>query len=70
MCLSVWETRLPLFVRVPVPFESDRANLLANPKWTKNAKSNNMRIVWADFVLKINRKDGKVGYFDMLRTRI
>ena len=35
-------------------------NLLANPKWQKNAKNNNLHIVWADSVLKINRKDGKV----------
>lgn len=33
---------------------------MANPKWKKNAKNNNLRIVWADSVLKINRKDGKV----------
>ena len=46
--------------RVPVPFQSDRVNLLANPKWQKNAKNNNLHIVWADSVLKINRKDGKV----------
>lgn len=46
--------------RVPVPFQSDRLNLLANPKWQKNAKNNNLHIVWADSVLKINRKDGKV----------
>ncbi|KAJ7375349.1 microtubule motor [Desmophyllum pertusum] len=44
---------------VPVPFQSDRANLMSNPKWKKNAKNNNQRIVWADSVLKINRKDGK-----------
>lgn len=44
---------------VPVPFQSDRVNLLANPKWQKNAKNNNLHIVWADSVLKINRKDGK-----------
>ena len=46
--------------RVGVPFHSDRLNLIANPKWQKNAKNNNMRIVWSDSVLKINRKDGKV----------
>ena len=46
--------------RVPVPFQSDRANLTANPKWKNNAENNNLRIVWADCVLKINRKDGKV----------
>lgn len=44
---------------VGVPFHSDRLNLIANPKWQKNAKNNNMRIVWSDSVLKINRKDGK-----------
>ncbi|KAL9967896.1 hypothetical protein ACROYT_G026203 [Oculina patagonica] len=44
---------------VPIPFQSDRANLMANPKWKKNAKNNNLRIIWADSVLKINRKDGK-----------
>ena len=46
--------------RVPVVFQSDRVNLVANPKWQKNAKNNNLQIVWADSVLKINRKDGKV----------
>ena len=46
--------------RVPVPFQSDRANLMSNPKWKRNAKNNNLRIVWADSVLKINRRDGKV----------
>jgi len=44
---------------VPVPFKSDRLNLVANPKWQKNTGNNNLRIVWADTVLKINRKDGK-----------
>lgn len=45
---------------MPVVFQSDRVNLVANPKWQKNAKNNNLQIVWADSVLKINRKDGKV----------
>ncbi|XP_022782685.1 unconventional myosin-Ib-like isoform X3 [Stylophora pistillata] len=45
---------------VAVPFQSDRVNLSANPKWKKNTGNNNQRIVWADSVLKINRKDGKV----------
>ena len=49
-----------LFCRVAVPFQSDRVNLNANPKWKKNAGNNNQRIVWADSVLKINRKNGKV----------
>ncbi|XP_067021263.1 unconventional myosin-Ia-like isoform X5 [Acropora muricata] len=44
---------------VPVPFKGDRLNLVANPKWQRNAKNNNVHIVWADSVLKVNRKDGK-----------
>ena len=48
------------FFSVPVPFKGDRLNLVANPKWQRNAKNNNVHIVWADSVLKVNRKDGKV----------
>ncbi|XP_074622794.1 unconventional myosin-Ia-like isoform X3 [Acropora palmata] len=44
---------------VPVPFKGDRLNLVANPKWQRNAKNNNVHIIWADSVLKVNRKDGK-----------
>ncbi|KAK2562041.1 Unconventional myosin-Ib [Acropora cervicornis] len=37
---------------VPVPFKGDRLNLVANPKWQRNAKNNNVHIIWADSVLK------------------
>lgn len=61
LCLS-----LVCICRVPVPFQSDRVNLKANPKWQNNAQNNNLRIVWADSVLKINRKDGKVNCISVL----
>lgn len=43
---------------------------MANPKWKKNAKNNNLRIVWADSVLKINRKDGKVNSISFLSLSV
>lgn len=45
---------------VPVPFEGDHIDLPANPKWQKISKGlKSQRIIWADLVYKINRKDGK-----------
>jgi hypothetical protein len=48
--------------RVPIPFKADRLNLRSDERWAKIvAQTHEQRIIWADNVQKLNRKDGKVG---------
>lgn len=47
--------------RIPIPFKADRLSLRTNERWSKLvAQTHEQRIVWADNVQKLNRKDGKV----------
>ena len=43
---------------VPVPFNGEYVKLSNNKKWKKT--TNNAPVIWADWVSKINRKNGKV----------
>ena len=46
---------------VPHPFKSDRISLRSDDRWSHLvAETHEQRIIWADKVLKLNRKDGKV----------
>ena len=46
---------------VPIPFKSDRINLKMDERWAKVvAQTNEQRVIWADHVQKLNRKDAKV----------
>ena len=42
---------------VPVPFQGEYVKLSNNKKWKKT--TNNAPVIWADWVSKINRKNGK-----------
>ena len=44
------------------PFKGDYVRLRQNVKWNKMAtETNDSHVVFADIVMKINRKNGKVG---------
>ena len=43
---------------VAVPFEGDYVKLSNNKRWKK--ATNNAPVIWANWVSKINRKNGKV----------
>ena len=51
----------PSLCRVPIPFKVDRLNLRSDERWSRIvAETHEQRIIWADNVQKLNRKDGKV----------
>jgi hypothetical protein len=45
------------YFSVPVPFKGEYVKLSNNKKWKKT--TNNAPVIWADWVCKINRKNGK-----------
>ena len=55
--------------RIPIPFKADRLSLRTDERWSKLvAQTHEQRIVWADNVQKLNRKDGKVKYYTIIMT--
>lgn len=47
-----------LYFSVAVPFKGEYVKLSNNKRWKK--ATNNAPVIWADWVQKINRKNGKV----------
>lgn len=58
-CFLALPLRCCFLDSVAIPYRGDRLDLTSNPKWKKNAGTND-RIIWADHVVKIHRSDGKV----------
>ena len=52
---------------MPHPFKGDYVRLQQNLKWKKMAgEMNDLKLVFADIVMKINRKNGKVRFVHAL----
>ncbi len=50
-----------LTLRVPIPFKVDRLNLRTDDRWARLVtQTHEQRVIWADNIVKINRKDMKV----------
>ena len=50
-----------LILRVPIPFKVDRLNLRTDDRWARLVtQTHEQRVIWADNIMKINRKDMKV----------
>ena len=57
------------FSSVPIPFKADRLNLKGDERWSRVvAQTHEQRIIWADNVQKLNRKDGKVKHCPPLNS--
>ena len=55
-----------LFYSVPHPFKGDYLNLRGDMKWKKiHSVTNDINVVFADLVHKVNRANGKVGSISM-----